>query len=93
MTCLICLMSLQEPQQKKGFTSLFVRTSSSGLPAEEQRQGEGPARPRPARLYAARLAGDVKKALSGGSKKAEAAAAEAAAKVRKSPPTQRHHCC
>ena len=42
---------------------------------------EGPARPRPARDYAARLAGDVKKALTG-AKKAEAAAAEAAAKVR-----------
>lgn len=46
----------------------------------EHRAGETSARQRPARDYAARLAGDVKKALTGG-KKAEAAAAEAAAKV------------
>ena len=46
----------------------------------EHRAGETSARQRPARDYAARLASDVKKALTGG-KKAEAAAAEAAAKV------------
>ena len=46
----------------------------------EHRAGETSARQRPARDYAARLADDVKKALTGG-KKAEAAAAEAAAKV------------
>ena len=46
----------------------------------ELQPGEAPARHRPAREYASRLAGDVKKALTGG-KKAEAAAAEAVARV------------
>ena len=55
---------------------------------------EVPARPRPARDYAARLAGDVKKALTG-AKKAEAAAAEAAAQVCEEhhpPPVQTPFC-
>ncbi|BDA40960.1 hypothetical protein COCOBI_01-6140 [Coccomyxa sp. Obi] len=74
--------SPEEPQHRRGFTGLFVRTTSPGLPSEvsgHRSKEEAPARPRPARDYAARLAGDVKKALTG-AKKAEAAAAEAAAK-------------